>query len=74
MTRTQLLALTLVALAAILLGWLARTGLWRRRRLTFVTAAVAGGLLALSRRVGIQELAIVAGLVLLAALLLPARR
>jgi hypothetical protein len=73
-TRAQLLVLTLVALSAVLLGWLARTGLWRRHRLTFVAAAVAGGLLALSRRVGIQELAIVAGLVLVAALLIPARR
>lgn len=73
-TRTQLLVLTLVALAAILLGWFARAGLWRRHRLTFVAALVAGGLLALSRRVGLQELAIVSGLVVVAALLVPARR
>jgi hypothetical protein len=73
-TRTQLLVLTLVALGAILLGWLGRTGLWKRHRLTFVAAAVAGGLLALSRRVGLQELAIVGGLVVAAALLVPTRR
>jgi hypothetical protein len=73
-TRTQLLVLTLVALGAVLLGWFARAGLWRRHRLTFVAAAIAGGLLALSRRIGVQELAIVAGLVLVAALLVPARR
>jgi len=73
-TRTQLLVVTLALLAAVTLGWLARSGLWRRRRLTFVAAAVAGGLLALSRRVGVQEVAIVAGVVVIAALLLPARR
>ena len=73
-TRTQLLVLALTALAAITLGWFARTGLWRRHRLAFLAAAVACGLLLLSRRVGLAELAIVAGLVLVATVFLPARR
>lgn len=73
-TRTQLLVLALAALAAITLGWFARTGLWRRHRLAFLAAAVACGLLLLSRRVGLAELAIVAGLVVVATVLLPSRR
>jgi uncharacterized membrane protein len=73
-TRTQLLVLTLAALAAVLLGWFARAGLWRRHRLAIVGAAVAVGLLLLSRRVGLQELAIVAGAVVAASLLVPGRR
>jgi len=73
-TRTQLLVVALAALAAILLGWFARTGLWRRHRLAIVAVAVAFGLLAATRRLGLQELAIVAGLVLVSTLLLPARR
>jgi hypothetical protein len=73
-TRTQLLVVALAALAAVLLGWFARTGLWRRHRLTILAVAVAVGLLAATRRLGLQELAIVAGLVLVSTLLLPASR
>jgi hypothetical protein len=73
-TRAQLLVLFLVGLIAVTLGWFARSGLWRRHRLAFLAAALAGALLALSRRVGIQELAIVAGVIVAAALLFPARR
>jgi hypothetical protein len=73
-TRTQLLILALAALAAVLLAWLVKSGLWRRHRVAFLVAAVTVGLLALTRRVGLQELAIVAGLVVVATVLLPARR
>lgn len=73
-TRTQLLILALAALATVLLAWLVKSGLWRRHRLALLVAAVAVGLLILTRRVGLQELAIVAGLVLVATVLLPARR
>lgn len=74
MSRTQLLVLLLAALAVITLGWFARTGLWRRHRVALVAAGIAAGLLALTRRIGLQELAVVAGVVLVAAFLLPARR
>lgn len=74
MSRTQLLVLALAALAAVLVGWIARSGLWRRHRVAFLGAGALIGLLALSRRLGWQELAIVAGLVVLAAVLVPARR
>jgi len=73
-TRTQLLVLSLASLSAVTLGWLARSGLWRRNRVAIVGAALLAGLLALTRRLGWQELAIVAGVVVLAAVLAPARR
>jgi uncharacterized membrane protein (DUF4010 family) len=73
-TRTQLLVLTLAFLAAVILGWVARTGLWRRHRVAIVAGAILVGLLALTRRLGWQELAIVVAVVALAALLVPARR
>ncbi|HSM92397.1 MAG TPA: hypothetical protein VLT47_05865 [Anaeromyxobacteraceae bacterium] len=74
MTRTQLLVLALAALAAVVVGWIARSGLWRRHRVAIVGGAALLGLLGLSRRLGWQELAIVAGVVLVAAVLVPARR
>jgi hypothetical protein len=73
-TRTQLLVLALAALAAVIVGWIVRSGLWRRHRVAFLGAGVLAGLLALSRRLGWQELAIVAGAVVLAVILVPARR
>jgi hypothetical protein len=73
-TRTQLLVLALAFLAAVALGWLWRSGLWRRHRLAILAAALAVGLLALARRIGLAELLVVGGVVLAAALLLPARR
>lgn len=74
MSRTQLLVLALAILAAILVGWIARTGLWKRHRIAIVGGAALLGLLALTRRIGLQELAIVLGVVLLAAVFVPARR
>lgn len=74
MTRTQLLVLSLALLAAVVVGWIARTGLWRRHRVAMVGGAVLVGLLALTRRLGWQELAIVVGIVALAAVMVPARR
>lgn len=74
MTRTQLLVLAIAALAAVLVGWIVRSGLWRRHRVALLGAGALAGLLALSRRLGWQELAIVAGAVVLAVILVPARR
>ncbi len=74
MTRTQLLVLCLALLAAVVVGWIGRSGLWRRHRVAIVGGAALLGLLALTRRLGWMELAIVAGVVLLAALMVPARR
>lgn len=73
MTRAQLLVLTLALLAGVGLAWIWRSGLWRRHRVAIVGAGVLLGLLALSRRLGWQELAIVVGVILAAALLLPRR-
>jgi uncharacterized membrane protein (DUF4010 family) len=73
-TRTRLLVLVLALLAAITVGWIVRSGLWRRHRFAIVGAAVLVGLLALTRRLGWQELAIVAGVVVMAAVMVPARR
>ncbi len=74
MTRTQLLVLSLALLSAVVVGWIARSGLWRRHRVAIIGVAVLLGLLALTRRLGWQELAFVAGAVLLAMLTIPARR
>lgn len=74
MTRTQLLVLVLAILATVVLGWLWRSGLWRRHRVAILGAAILAGLLGLTRRLGWQELGIVAGVVVLAAVLVPARR
>ncbi len=74
MTRTQLLVLCLALLCAVVVGWIGRSGLWRRHRVAIVGGVVLLGLLALTRRLGWMELAIVAGVVLLAALMIPARR
>jgi hypothetical protein len=74
LTRVQLLVLFLAILAAVILGWIWRSGLWRRHRVAIVGGAVLVGLLALTRRLGWQELAIVVGVVLLAAVMVPARR
>ncbi len=74
MSRTQLLVLALALLAAVLVGWIARSGLWKRHRIAILGGAALLGLLALTRRLGWQELAIVAGVVVLAAVMVPARR
>ena len=74
MTRTQLLVLLLAALAAVFVGWIGRSGLWRRHRVALLGAAALIGLLTLTRRIGWQELAVVAGVVVAAAVLVPARR
>jgi hypothetical protein len=74
LSRTQLLVLALAALAAVFVGWIARSGLWRRHRIALLGGGALLGLLALSRRLGWQELAIVAGVVVLGAVLVPARR
>jgi threonine dehydrogenase-like Zn-dependent dehydrogenase len=73
-SRTQLLVVALAALLATTLGWIARSGLWRRHRIAIVAGAAIVGLLALTRRIGLQELAVVAAVTLLAFVLLPARR
>lgn len=73
-TRTQLLVLALAALAAVIVGSIVRSGLWRRHRVALLGAGVLAGLLGLSRRLGWQELLVVAGAVALAVILVPARR
>jgi TRAP-type C4-dicarboxylate transport system permease small subunit len=73
-TRAQLLVLALSLLALVALGWIAWTGLWRRHRVALVGAGILLGLLALTRRLGWPELAILGGVVLAALLLVPARR
>lgn len=72
--RLELLVLFLTGLAAIAAAWFIRTGLWRRARLGLVTAAIFGGLALLSRRVGLAELVVLAVIVLVPLLVLPARR
>lgn len=74
MSRTQLLVLVLALLSAVTVGWIWRSGLWRRHRVAIVGGAILLGLLLLSRRLGWQELAMVGGVVLLAAVMVPARR
>lgn len=68
MSRTQLLVLALALLSAVFVGWIARSGLWRRHRVALVGGAVLLGLLALTRRLGWQEVAVVAAVILLAML------
>ncbi len=74
MSRIQLLILCLALLSAVVVGWIARAGLWRRHRLAIIGGGVLFGLLMLTRRLGWQELLIVAGVVLLAFLMVPAAR
>jgi hypothetical protein len=64
----------LTALAIVLAAWLARSGLWRRGRLALVAVAVVAALGLLARRLGLGELAVVAVLVVIPFLLVPARR
>lgn len=74
MTRTQLLVLCLTLLAAVAVGWIARSGLWRRHRVALVGAALVVGLLALTRRLGWQELAFVVAVIAAALLTAPRGR
>jgi hypothetical protein len=67
--RAVLLALLLVATA-----WLVRTRRWREKRLLPLGVAVLAGLLLLSRRVGWGELAVLAAVVVVPAVLFAPRR
>jgi hypothetical protein len=62
------------AFAVVLVAWLARSGRWRRGRLALVAGAVVIALGVLARRLGLGELAVVAILVVIPFLLVPARR
>lgn len=76
MGRLPLLLALLFALALVAMAWFLRSGRWRERRLLLVTAALLAALALLSRRVGWSELAVVAAVVALPALLFarPPRR
>lgn len=65
-----LLLLLLVAAVA----WLVRSSRWRERRLWFLAAALLAGLALLSRRVGWAELLLIAGLIVVPAVLFAPRR
>jgi hypothetical protein len=73
MGRMALLVLVLTALAAVALVWIARSGLWRRRRVAIVRGALLAAFLLLTRRVGLGELAVLSVLVLLPAVLVGGR-
>jgi hypothetical protein len=74
MGRQALLVLAATVVAGVALAWFARIGAWRRGRLWMVALAVLAAFVLLSRRVGWAELAILAVVSLLPALLVPARR
>ncbi len=67
--RALLLLLLLVAVA-----WFVRSSRWRERRLWFFAAALLAGLALLSRRVGWAELLLIAGLIVVPAILFAPRR
>jgi len=73
MGRIELLIVAALALSAVTLGWFARSGIWRRRRLAIIAGAVLAAFLILSRRVGWGELLVVAAVVVLPAVILPSR-
>lgn len=62
------------ALAVVLVAWLARSGLWRRGRFGLAAIAVVAALGFFARRLGLAELAVVAILVVIPFLIVPARR
>jgi hypothetical protein len=70
--RARLLLAAAFLLCLVVAAWFIRTGRWRQRRLALLTGALLAALLLLSRRVGWAELAILAGLVLVPFILLPA--
>jgi hypothetical protein len=74
MGRGALLVLAATALAGVSVAWFARSGAWRRGRLWIVALAVVATFALLSRRVGWAELAILAVVTLLPALLIPVQR
>ena len=67
--RAALLALAIVAAA-----WFVRSGRWREWRLLPISLALLAGLALVSRRVGWGELAFIAGLIVVPAILLAPRR
>jgi hypothetical protein len=72
--RARLLLAAAFVLALLAVGWFVRTGRYKERRLAFFTCALGAAFLLLSRRVGLAELGILAGLVLFPLLILPQRR
>jgi len=72
--RVQLFSLAALLLAAVFVAWWVRGGHVRRGRLWLVTVLAAGALAVLSRRVGWGELAVLAVLVLVPVMVMPARR
>jgi hypothetical protein len=74
MQRQALLLAAATALVAITLAWLARERIWRRPPLAAVAVALVVGLLFLLRRIGWGELLVVAVVLLVPMLLVPARK
>jgi FtsH-binding integral membrane protein len=74
MQRQALLVAAATALVAIMLAWFARERLWRRPPLIVIMVALAVGLLFLFRRIGWGEILVVAVVVLVPMLLVPARK
>ena len=74
MQRQALLLAAATALVAITLAWFARERLWRRPPLVVIMVALVVGLLFLLRRIGWGELLVVAVVILVPMLLVPARK
>jgi len=72
--RVQVFSLAALFLAVVFMAWWVRGGHVRRGPLWLVTLLAAGLLAALSRRVGWGELAVLAVLVLVPIMVMPARR
>jgi hypothetical protein len=70
----QLLVVALAALALVLVAWVAKAGLWRRGRLFLVAVALVVALGVLARRIGLGELLVLAVVVLIPLLVVPAPR
>ena len=74
MAAKQLLVVALAALALILVAWVAKAALWRRGRLFLVAVALVVALGVLARRIGLGELLVLAVVVLIPLLVVPAPR
>jgi hypothetical protein len=74
MGQMQLILLVATLLAGVAVAWLVHRGLWREKRLWPIAILLLGGYALLARRLGWGELLVLAGVVLVPLLLVPARR